>query len=156
MTALRDYAAAIAQPTLTAARAPLRRGGRPRRRPAAGVEAARRDRGPASTAADLRRVDGEIVRFLADDGVTYAPAGGASPAAGGSTPCRSCSTPRPGRELEVGLAQRTELLNALLVDLYGEQRLLSDGVVPAAAVVFGHAGFTRDRRPRLAASTRSR
>ena len=44
--------------------------------------------------------------------------------------------------LEVGLAQRTELLNALLADLYGEQRLLAEGVIPSA-VVFGHSGYTR-------------
>ena len=57
--------------------------------------------------------------------------------------------------LEVGLAQRAELLNAMLADLYGEQRLLRDGVLPAA-VVFGHAGLHAPDRPRPAAATRSR
>ena len=44
--------------------------------------------------------------------------------------------------LEVGLAQRAELLNAILADLYDEQRLLRDGILPPA-VVLGHSGFTR-------------
>ncbi len=42
--------------------------------------------------------------------------------------------------LESGLAQRTRLLEALLADLYGPQRLLREGVVPAE-VVFASSGF---------------
>ena len=42
--------------------------------------------------------------------------------------------------LERGLAQRTRLLEALLADLYGPQRLLREGVVPAE-VVFASSGF---------------
>ena len=42
--------------------------------------------------------------------------------------------------LESGLAQRTRLLEALLADLYGPQRLLREGVVPAE-VVFASCGF---------------
>ncbi|WP_367891504.1 circularly permuted type 2 ATP-grasp protein [Nocardioides sp. Arc9.136] len=55
--------------------------------------------------------------------------------------------------LEVGLAQRAELLNALLQDLYGEQRLLAEGVLPAAAVL-GHAGFVRPVARRSATDPR--
>lgn len=93
------------------------------------------------TADDLDRVDGEIVRFLADDGVTY------QRADTGPLPWRLDPIPlvvdaATWGTLEMGLAQRAELLNAMLVDLYGPQTLLRTGIVPAAAVV-GHSGFVR-------------
>ncbi len=93
------------------------------------------------TPGDLRRADGDILAMLADDGVTYArPGEGAGPWQLDPVPLivdAASWTP-----LEVGLAQRAELLNAILVDLYGEQRLLAEGIVPPA-VVLGHPGFTR-------------
>jgi uncharacterized circularly permuted ATP-grasp superfamily protein/uncharacterized alpha-E superfamily protein len=47
--------------------------------------------------------------------------------------------------LEVGLAQRARLLDALLADLYGAQRLLHDGVLPGR-LVFGNPHFLRPCR----------
>ncbi|MEO8070816.1 MAG: circularly permuted type 2 ATP-grasp protein, partial [Acidobacteriota bacterium] len=44
--------------------------------------------------------------------------------------------------LEHGLRQRARLLNAIAADLYGPQRLVTEGVVPPA-VVFRHQGFLR-------------
>lgn len=44
------------------------------------------------------------------------------------------------RYLEAGIAQRARVLNAILADLYGEQRLLSQGLLPPA-LVFGQHGF---------------
>jgi uncharacterized circularly permuted ATP-grasp superfamily protein/uncharacterized alpha-E superfamily protein len=44
------------------------------------------------------------------------------------------------REIEAGVVQRTQLLNRLLQDLYGDQRVLSSGVVPAE-LAFGHPNF---------------
>jgi uncharacterized circularly permuted ATP-grasp superfamily protein/uncharacterized alpha-E superfamily protein len=44
------------------------------------------------------------------------------------------------REIEAGVIQRTGLLNRLLQDLYGEQRLLASGVVPAE-LAYGHPNF---------------
>lgn len=44
------------------------------------------------------------------------------------------------REIEEGIAQRAELLNRVLADLYGEQALLRSGALPPG-VVFGHAGY---------------
>lgn len=38
------------------------------------------------------------------------------------------------RQLEAGLVQRAQVLNALLADLYGEQKLLRSGALPAALV----------------------
>ena len=42
--------------------------------------------------------------------------------------------------IEAGIAQRAELLNAVLGDIYGPQTLLRSGAIPPS-VVFGHSGF---------------
>ena len=44
------------------------------------------------------------------------------------------------RDIELGVVQRARLLEALLTDLYGPQRLLAEGIVPAA-LPFGHPNF---------------
>ena len=144
MTALRDYARALSQPTLVGAS-----DGEPvHYDEVVGPDGALRPawKGIAEilvriTAGDLRRADGDILAMLADDGVTYARPGEAA------RPWQLDPVPliidaASWAPLEVGLAQRAELLNAILVDLYGEQRLLAEGIVPPA-VVLGHAGFTR-------------
>ncbi|MCW2758209.1 MAG: hypothetical protein JWO46_1955 [Nocardioidaceae bacterium] len=141
MTALRDYSARVGQPELTA--------GPPRYDEVVTPDGTLRpgwkslaDVAVGLTEGDLRRVDADIHRLLADDGVTYARPGGR-----GSEPWRLDPFPLvveadEWARLEVGLAQRAELLNAVLVDLYGEQRLLSSGVLPPAAV-FAHPGYVR-------------
>jgi uncharacterized circularly permuted ATP-grasp superfamily protein len=43
-------------------------------------------------------------------------------------------------EIESGVSQRARLLNAVLVDLYGKQELLSQGALPAE-LPFGHPNF---------------
>ncbi len=51
--------------------------------------------------------------------------------------------------IEAGVAQRARLLNALLADLYGPQRLLAEGLIPAE-LPFGHPNFLwpcHDLRP---------
>lgn len=140
MTALRDYSEAATQPLLTgeesrfdevvAPDGSLRPGWR------TVAEAA-----VQLTEADLRRVGGDIRRFLANDGVTYTPPDREA------VPWRLDPFPlimdsEEWTPVEVGLAQRTELLNAILVDLYGPQRLLSTGVLPPA-VIYAHQGFMR-------------
>jgi uncharacterized circularly permuted ATP-grasp superfamily protein/uncharacterized alpha-E superfamily protein len=47
--------------------------------------------------------------------------------------------------LAKGLAQRARLFDALLADIYGPQRLLDEGVLPAE-LVLGHPGFLRPCR----------
>jgi uncharacterized circularly permuted ATP-grasp superfamily protein/uncharacterized alpha-E superfamily protein len=42
--------------------------------------------------------------------------------------------------IEAGIAQRADLLNRVLVDIYGPQLLLRSGAIPAP-VIFGHSGF---------------
>jgi uncharacterized circularly permuted ATP-grasp superfamily protein/uncharacterized alpha-E superfamily protein len=157
---LRDYAASIAQPTL-----PLTDGAG-RFDEVVGPDGALRPawKGMAAIAVDLTsievgRIDGEITTLLADDGATYG-----NPEAG-SQPWQLDPMPlvldaAGWARLEVGLAQRAELLNALLADIYGDQRLLADGVIPSA-VIFGHAGYVRpiartrghDPNPLILAST---
>ncbi|MGE5319785.1 MAG: circularly permuted type 2 ATP-grasp protein, partial [Hyphomicrobiaceae bacterium] len=44
--------------------------------------------------------------------------------------------------IENAIAQRAELLNRILADVYGEQNLLKEGRLPPA-LIFGHAGFLR-------------
>ncbi|WNW13140.1 circularly permuted type 2 ATP-grasp protein [Pseudomonas sp. DTU_2021_1001937_2_SI_NGA_ILE_001] len=44
------------------------------------------------------------------------------------------------QRIEAGIAQRARLLNAVLADLYGPQRLIADGLLPAE-LVFGHNNF---------------
>ncbi|WP_460775962.1 circularly permuted type 2 ATP-grasp protein [Microbacterium sp. GXF7504] len=143
MSLLRTYAASLASPTL----------------PLPGIAAPRYDEvvdGDGAlraawkplaasayelTADELRRVDDEIATLLADDGVTYEhPDAGSIP--WGLDPVPLVLDAGEWSRLEVGLAQRHELLNALLADLYGAQRMLAERVVPAAAV-FSHTGFVR-------------
>jgi uncharacterized circularly permuted ATP-grasp superfamily protein/uncharacterized alpha-E superfamily protein len=44
------------------------------------------------------------------------------------------------REIEAGVRQRAQLLNALLADLYGPQHLIAQGAVPAV-LAFGHPNY---------------
>lgn len=142
MSVLRDYAATVAQPTLPFARdaarydevvdadGSLRPGWKALAAPALEL-----------TPTTLARVEGEITRFLADDGVSYVRRDT------GGQPWQLDPFPlvidaASWASLDVGLAQRAELLNALLVDLYGPRTLLERGVVPAAAVL-GHSGYAR-------------
>ena len=95
----------------------------------------------ALTPEELHRVEGEITRFLADDGVTYVRRDG-RPQPWQLDPVPFVLDAATWGRLERGLAQRAELLGALLTDLYGAQTVLSSGLVPAASV-FGHSGFAR-------------
>ena len=47
--------------------------------------------------------------------------------------------------IESAIKQRATLLNKVLVDVYGEQRLLAEGLLPPA-LVYGHSGFLRPCR----------
>lgn len=140
MPVVREYVAALGQPMLG--------GGPARYDELVGPDGSLRPAWKRLAAAvsgigpdDLRRVDDQIVRFLADDGVTYSRPG-ERPTAWRLDPVPLVLDAAAWREVEIGLAQRAELLNAVLVDLYGERTLLRDGIVPAAAVL-AHPGFTR-------------
>jgi uncharacterized circularly permuted ATP-grasp superfamily protein/uncharacterized alpha-E superfamily protein len=51
-------------------------------------------------------------------------------------------SPEEWRTIEEGLIQRTRLLNTILADVYGPQRLLRDGLLPPS-LVFANPGFLR-------------
>ena len=93
-------------------------------------------RASARRALDLTR------RLITENGVTYNvyadPQGTDRPWA--LDPIPLVLTQAEWHTIESGLAQRTRLLNALLADLYGPQRLLAEGVVPPE-LVFGHPNF---------------
>jgi uncharacterized circularly permuted ATP-grasp superfamily protein/uncharacterized alpha-E superfamily protein len=45
-------------------------------------------------------------------------------------------------QIAAAVAQRATLLNQILIDIYGPQRILNEGLLPAA-LIHGHAGFLR-------------
>ena len=98
----------------------------------AGVDA----RASARRSLDLTR------RLIVENGVTYNvyadPQGADRPWA--LDPIPLVLTGAEWQTIERGLAQRARLLEALLTDLYGPQRLLAEGVVPPG-LVFGHPNF---------------
>ncbi len=47
--------------------------------------------------------------------------------------------------IEAAIRQRATLLNQVLVDVYGEQRMLAEGLLPPA-LIYGHAGYLRPCR----------
>jgi uncharacterized circularly permuted ATP-grasp superfamily protein/uncharacterized alpha-E superfamily protein len=49
-------------------------------------------------------------------------------------------TAQEWRTIEAGVSQRAQLLNAVLMDLYGKQELLSEGALPAE-IPYGHPNF---------------
>lgn len=83
-------------------------------------------------------------RLIVENGVTYNvyadPQGADRPWA--LDPIPLVLTSAEWQSIESGLAQRARLLEALLADLYGPQRLLAEGVVPPE-LVFGHPNFLR-------------
>ena len=81
-------------------------------------------------------------RLVVENGVTYNvyadPQGKDRPWA--LDPLPVILTAAEWREIELGVQQRATALNALLQDLYGPQRLLAEGIVPAE-LPFGHPNY---------------
>jgi uncharacterized circularly permuted ATP-grasp superfamily protein/uncharacterized alpha-E superfamily protein len=94
--------------------------------------------GPTGLAEQRRTV----ASLLAHDGVTYRPLGAQQEQPWALDPVPMLLQEREWQQLEPALVQRSELLDLILTDLYGERRLLAEGLIPAE-VVFGHAGFIR-------------
>jgi uncharacterized circularly permuted ATP-grasp superfamily protein/uncharacterized alpha-E superfamily protein len=97
----------------------------------------------ASDGADAVRRGAELTRrLIVENGVTYNvyadPQGRDRPWVLDPLPVLLTAT--EWREIELGVAQRARLLDALLADVYGPQRLLADGTVPAE-LPFGHPNF---------------
>lgn len=79
----------------------------------------------------------EAARLIAEDGVHY---GAGQHRRWTLDPVPMVLDSQDWRHLEQGLNQRLRVLNALLGDIYGEQRLLRSGVLPPE-IVFGHLEF---------------
>ena len=85
----------------------------------------------------------EVQRLLRENGVTYVVHGEQH----GHRPWELDPIPliisdRDWNTISAGLTQRAELLNLILMDLYGERRLIKDGLIPPE-VIYAHAGFLR-------------
>lgn len=93
---------------------------------------------------DLQRRHEEMARQIREDGITY----NVYNAQGG--PSRPWSLEvlpfiigaDEWRGLERGVAQRARLLNTVLSDAYGEQRVLKEALLPSA-LLLGHPGYLR-------------
>jgi uncharacterized circularly permuted ATP-grasp superfamily protein/uncharacterized alpha-E superfamily protein len=97
----------------------------------------------ASGGADAVRRGVELARrLIVENGVTYNvyadPLGRDRPWV--LDPLPILLTAAEWREIELGVTQRAQLFDALLADVYGPQRLLADGTVPAE-LPFGHPNF---------------
>jgi uncharacterized circularly permuted ATP-grasp superfamily protein/uncharacterized alpha-E superfamily protein len=97
----------------------------------------------ASDGADAVRRGVELARrLIVENGVTYNvyadPQGRDRPWV--LDPLPVLLTAAEWREIELGVAQRARLFDALLADVYGPQQLLADGTVPAQ-LPFGHPNF---------------
>src|SRR5271154_1678194 len=97
----------------------------------------------ASDGADAVRRGVELARrLIVENGVTYNvyadPQGRDRPWM--LDPLPILLTASEWREIELGVTQRAQLLDALLADLYGPQHLLADGLIPPE-LPFGHPNF---------------
>ena len=93
--------------------------------------------------AEMESLDKEVQRLLRENGVTYVLHGerqGHRPWELDPIPFIISNT--DWQTISDGLTQRAELLNLILMDLYGERTLIKDGLIPPE-VVYAHAGFLR-------------
>jgi uncharacterized circularly permuted ATP-grasp superfamily protein/uncharacterized alpha-E superfamily protein len=86
----------------------------------------------------------DMMRLLKENGVTYNIYGDPS---GLNRPWKLDIIPfligeREWPAIEAGLLQRAELLNLVLADIYGERKLIRNGILPAE-LVYNHSGFLR-------------
>lgn len=93
---------------------------------------------------DLGRRQTILSQQILEDGVTYniysAPGGSSRPWSLEVLPM--LIGPGDWARIEKGISQRAALLNGILQDVYTEQRLLKDAMLPAA-LVLGHPGYLR-------------
>lgn len=97
----------------------------------------------------LDRIRDRVQDMVDDDGVTYtpvtAPGAPTGPAAAAHWPLDALPMVIDSDEWETlarGVAQRSSLLDAVLRDVYGEQRSIKEQIIPPE-VLFGHRGYVR-------------
>lgn len=95
-------------------------------------------------AAELKNRQQELLKLLQENGVTYNiygdPNGLNRPWVVDAIPL--LIAPTDWRVVEKGMKQRAFVLNKLLEDLYGDRRLLKDGIIPPE-LIYAHSGFLR-------------
>ena len=92
---------------------------------------------------DLTQAQQRIARQLHENGVTYnVHATGGSPRPWSLDVLPHIMPAAEWEELSTSLRQVARLLDAIAADIYGDQRLLRENVIPPA-LVFGHRGFFR-------------
>ena len=106
------------------------------------------DRGRAG----LNRLSSAVHRLVDNDDITYTVIDpGKEPVAGGHgveprawhlDPLPLVVSAADWEVLEAGLVQRSRVLNAVLADLYGSRRSLTEGVLPPE-LLFAHPGYVR-------------
>lgn len=90
----------------------------------------------------LDRAQAQATRRIRENGVTYNVYGDARPRAWSIDALPFLLEAAEWETLARGLRQRARLLEAMAADIYGDQRLLREGLLPAA-LVLGHPGFAR-------------
>jgi uncharacterized circularly permuted ATP-grasp superfamily protein/uncharacterized alpha-E superfamily protein len=94
--------------------------------------------------AELKNRQGELLKLLEENGVTYNVYGDPN---GMNRPWVLDTIPLilPGEEwktVEKGMKQRAFVLDKILEDLYGERKLLKEGIIPPE-LIYAHSGFLR-------------
>src|SRR6201996_7605238 len=97
----------------------------------------------AMAPADIERRFGAADRHLRDAGVSYRAPGDSADRHWPLSHLPLLIDEADWQQLSAGIAQRAELLELVLRDLYGEGRLVAEGAIPAAAI----AGSTEYLRP---------
>ena len=95
------------------------------------------------TASELRSSADEAQRLLESDGVSYNPAARDSTNRWNLDPVPTIISSDEWAGLETAIAQRAQLLDLILCDLYGPRDLIKHGLIPPE-VVYGHPGFLRE------------
>ncbi len=106
------------------------------------------ERTPEALLSQLDELHASLVRRIEDNGVTYNLYSDALESAGRQARPWSLDllpmimTEAEWLQVERGVAQRANLLNRILADVYGPQDLIRDGKLPTA-LIHGHPGFLR-------------
>ncbi|GAA4710127.1 circularly permuted type 2 ATP-grasp protein [Pseudonocardia yuanmonensis] len=103
--------------------------------------------------AGLRARRAHTLRLLADDGVAYHPPGAETEQLWELDPLPLVLDGAEWAGLERGVAQRAELLDRLLADLYGPRATVTRGLLPVE-VVDGHPGYLHGWRRAVGAPPR--
>ncbi len=85
--------------------------------------------------AGLLAARAEVARFVADDDMVYSSASSDHSSRWLIDPLPLIIDANEWREVEAGLVQRAELMDAILTDLYGARRLLRRGLIPPELIV---------------------